>query len=112
MKRHLGLPSGHMTTTLLSRIQQFNCYLQYLPGTGNKFNPDDIREMIYNSLPNYIHTIIATTDYKWDDKSKSNAEVCAYFDCLLVISALARDDKKAHKLTPNKKLLIPVRKIH
>jgi hypothetical protein len=24
MKRHLGLPSGHMITTLLSRIQQFH----------------------------------------------------------------------------------------
>ena len=93
-----------MTTTLLSRIQQFNRYLQYLPGTGNKFDSDDIREMVYNSLPNYVHTIIATTDYKWDDENKSDAEVCAYFDRLLVISALARDNKKAHKPPPNKKI--------
>jgi hypothetical protein len=77
MKRHLGV------TTLLSRIQQFNRYLQYLPGTGNKFDSDDIREMEYNSLPNYVHTILATTDYKWDDENKSDAEVCAYFDRLL-----------------------------
>jgi hypothetical protein len=104
MKRHLGLPSGHMTTTLLSRIQQFNRYLKYLPGTGNKFDSDDIREMVYNSLPNYVHTIIATTDYKWDDENKSDAEVCAYFDRLLMISALARDDKKAHKPPPNKNI--------
>jgi hypothetical protein len=104
MKRHLGLPSGHMTMTLLSRIQQLNRYLQYLPGTGNKFDPDDIREMVYNSLPNYIHTKIVTTNYKWDDKNKSNAEVCACFDHQLVISVVARDNKKAHKPPPNKKI--------
>jgi hypothetical protein len=51
MKRHLGLPSGKMTTTLLSRIQQFNSYLSYLPGMGNKFDADDVREMVYNALP-------------------------------------------------------------
>jgi hypothetical protein len=48
MKRPLGLPSGQMTTTLLRRIQQFNRYLTYLPGTGNKFDTDDSREMVYN----------------------------------------------------------------
>jgi Reverse transcriptase (RNA-dependent DNA polymerase) len=102
MKRHLGLPGGHTTTTLLSRIQQFNRYLQYLPGTGNKFDSDDIREMVYNSLPNYIHTIISTTDYKWDEENKSDAEVCSYFDRLLVISALARGDEKSNKPPSNK----------
>jgi hypothetical protein len=54
-----------------------------------------------NSLPNYVHTIIATTDYKWDDKNKSDVEVCAYFDRLLVISALVRDNKKADKPPPH-----------
>jgi hypothetical protein len=62
MKRHLGLSSGQMTTTLLSRIQQFNRYLPYLPGTGNKFDADDVREMVYNALSTYVHTIIATLD--------------------------------------------------
>jgi hypothetical protein len=89
MKRHLGLPSGQMTTTLLIRIQQFNRYLPYLPGIGNKFDSDDIREMVYNALPTYIHTIIATSDFNWYNENKSDAKVCAYFDCLLMISALA-----------------------
>jgi hypothetical protein len=88
MKRHLGLPSGHMTITLLSRIQQFNSCLPYLPGTGNKFDTDDVREMVYNALPTYVHTIIATLDYKSYDKNKLDAKVCACFDRLLVISAL------------------------
>jgi hypothetical protein len=63
MKRHLGLLSGQMTTTLLSRIQQFNRYLPYLPEMGNsKFDADDVREMVDNVLPRYVHTIIATSD--------------------------------------------------
>jgi hypothetical protein len=112
MKRHLGLPSGQMTTTLLSRTQQFNQYLPYLPGTGNKFDADDIREMVYNALPTYVHTIIATSDYKWYNKNKLNAEVCAYFDCLLVISALARKARNGNLSPPlRNKLLTPVRKI-
>ena len=52
MIRNLGLLSIIMATALLSRIQQFNRYLQYLPGTGNKFDLDDFREKVYNSLPN------------------------------------------------------------
>jgi hypothetical protein len=64
MKRHLGLPSRQITTTLLSGIQQFNRYLPYLPGLGNKFDADDVREMVYTALPMHIHTIIATSDYK------------------------------------------------
>jgi hypothetical protein len=80
MKRHLGLPSGQMTTTLLSRIQQFNRYLPYIPGTGNKFDADEVREIVYNSLPTYVHTIIATSDYKWYNKNKSDAKVCIGMD--------------------------------
>jgi hypothetical protein len=64
MKRHLGFPSEQITTTLLRRIQKFNRYLPYLPGTGNKFDADDIREMVYNALSTFVHTIIATSDYK------------------------------------------------
>jgi hypothetical protein len=59
-----------MTTTLLSRIQQVNRYLPYLPGTGNTFDADDVREMVYNALSTYVHTIIATSDYNWYDKNK------------------------------------------
>jgi hypothetical protein len=65
MKRHLGLSSGQMTKTFSRKIQQINRYLPYLPGTGNKFDTDDIREMVYNALPMYVHTIIVTSDYKW-----------------------------------------------
>jgi hypothetical protein len=60
MKRHLRLPSGQTTTTLLSRIQKFNRYLPYLPGTGNKFDTDDVRETVYDALPMYVHTIIVS----------------------------------------------------
>jgi hypothetical protein len=89
MKRHhMSLPSGQMTTTVLSRIQQLNRYLSYLLGTGKKFDVDDVREMVYNDLPTYVHTMIATSDYKWYNKNKLDAKVYAYFDCLLVISAL------------------------
>ena len=44
MKHHLGLPNSYMTTALLSRIQQFNRYLQYLPGMDNKFELDGIKK--------------------------------------------------------------------
>jgi hypothetical protein len=56
MKRHLGLPNEQMTTTLLSRIQQFNRYLPYLPGIGNKFDANDVREMVYVALPTPLRT--------------------------------------------------------
>jgi hypothetical protein len=85
MKRHLGLPSGQLTTTLQSMIQQFNSYLPYLPGKGNKFDADDIRDIVYHALSAYVHTIIAISDYKWYNKNKLDDKVCAYFDCLLVI---------------------------
>jgi hypothetical protein len=51
MKRQLGLPSGQVTTILLSRIHQFNHDLPHLPGTGNKFDADAVREIVYNALP-------------------------------------------------------------
>jgi hypothetical protein len=60
--KHVGLPSDQLTSALLSRLQQFNRYLPYLPDVGNKFDPDDISEMLYNALPTYVHTIIATAD--------------------------------------------------
>jgi hypothetical protein len=60
---------------------------------SNKFDADDIREMVYNALPTYVHTIIATLNYKWYEKNKLDAEVCTYFEHLLVISALAQGKK-------------------
>jgi hypothetical protein len=54
---------------------------------GSKFDTDDIKETVYDALTTYIHTIITT--YKWYDKNESDDKVCAYFDHLLVISALA-----------------------
>jgi hypothetical protein len=77
-----------MATALLSRIQQFNRYLPYLPGMGNEFDVNDVRELVYNALPTYLHTVIVTSDYNCYDKEWV-AEVCIYFDCLLVISILA-----------------------
>jgi hypothetical protein len=104
MKRHLGIPSGQMTITLLSRIQQFNRYLPYLPGAGNKFDADDVREMVYNALLTFVHTIIATSDYKWYDENRSDAKVFAYIDCLLVISALAQGKKWESNYTSKKQV--------
>jgi hypothetical protein len=54
-KRHLGLPSGQMTATILITIQQFHWYVTYLQGTGNKVHADDIQEMLYDALPNYCN---------------------------------------------------------
>jgi hypothetical protein len=71
---------------------------------GNKFDADDVREMVYNVLPTYVHTIIATSDYKWYNKNKSDAEVCAYFDHLLVISALARGKNQEPKSASKKQI--------
>jgi hypothetical protein len=102
MKRHLRLPSGKMTTTLLTRIQQFNRWIPYLPRTGKKFDADEIRETVYNALPTYVHNIIATFDYKWYDENKLDAKVCSYFDCLLVISALAQGEKQELKSASKK----------
>jgi hypothetical protein len=93
-----------MITTFLSRIQQFNRYLPYLTGTRNKFDADDVVEMVNNALPMYVHTIVATSDHKWYDKNKSDSEVCVYFDCLLVISALARGKKLESKSAYKKQI--------
>jgi uncharacterized ubiquitin-like protein YukD len=102
MKRHLGLPSGQMTTTILSRIQQFNRYIPYLPWTDNKFDADEVIEKIYNVLSTYAHAIMATYDYKRYSKNKLDARFCAYFDCLLVISVLAQG-KKREPMSASKK---------
>jgi hypothetical protein len=79
MNRHLGLPREQTATAFLSRIQQFNRYVPNLPGRGNKFDTDDVREMVYNALLTYLHPIFMLSDYKLYNKSKSDAEVCAYF---------------------------------
>ena len=39
--------------------------------------------MVYDALPNYIHMIITTSDCKWDNDTKLDAEVGANFYCLL-----------------------------
>jgi hypothetical protein len=64
---------------------------------------DDNQEMAYNVLPMYRYTIIERSDYKWDDKNKLFVDVCAYFDCLFVISALVWGNKKVATTPPNKK---------
>jgi uncharacterized ubiquitin-like protein YukD len=71
---------------------------------GNKFDADDVRDMVYNPLPTYVHTIITTSDYKWYNKYKLDAKVCAYFDCLLVISALAQGKKRELKSASKKQV--------
>jgi hypothetical protein len=104
MKRHLGLPSGKMTTTLLIRIQQLNTCLPYLLGTGIKFDTDDVREMVFNYLFTYVHTINAISENKWYDKYKSDVEVCAYFDCLILINSLAQGEKRESKSASKKQV--------
>jgi hypothetical protein len=110
IKRHMGHPSWQMTTTILTMIQQFNRYLPYLPGMENQFDADDVRKMVYNSLPKYIRTIITTSDYKCFKESKSDAEVCAYFDCLLVINALAQGKKRKSKFASKKQVTFSSKK--
>jgi hypothetical protein len=104
MKHNVGLPSNQLTLALLSQLQQFNRYLPYLPGVRNKFDPDVIREMLYNALPAYVHTIIATANYKWFDDTGNKSEVNSYFDRLLVISSVARGKKSkpVHQLVTRK----------
>jgi hypothetical protein len=60
--------------------------------------------MVYNALPTYVHTILATSEYKWYDKNKLDAEVCAYFGYLLVISALSCGKKRQPKSTSKKQV--------
>jgi hypothetical protein len=106
MERHLGLSSGQMTVRLLSRIQQLNPCITYLPKIGNKFVSGNIQEILYNALPNYIHTkIIATSSYKWDNNTKLDTEVGTYVDGLLVISAPVQGDKTANRPASNRKYL-------
>jgi hypothetical protein len=110
LKRHLGLPSGQMTTTLQNRIQQFNRNSPYLLGMGNKFDAGDIREMVCNALPTYVHTMIAISNYKWCNKNKLDAKVCNYFECLLVISALAQQEKREPKSASKKQVICTSKK--
>jgi hypothetical protein len=79
---------------------------------SNKFDVDDVREMVYHALHTYVHTMIATSDYKWYDKNKSDAKVCTYFNCLYVISALAQDEKREPKSASKNQLFTLIRKIH
>jgi hypothetical protein len=39
-----------------------------------------IREMLYNTLPLYIQSIIAKSNYKYFDKCKTISDVHSYFD--------------------------------
>jgi hypothetical protein len=60
--------------------------------------------MLYNALPVYIHTILATADYKLFDDTKTDSEVSSHFDRLLVISLMARGEKPkpVHQSVPRK----------
>jgi hypothetical protein len=106
MKRRLGLHSNYLTATLLNRLQQFNRYIPYLLGIGAKFETDDIREMLHEALPSYVHVIISTSDYKWEDGTKTDSEVSSYFDRLIVIGTMARTahdkPKTVHKRADSK----------
>jgi hypothetical protein len=61
--------------------------------------------MLYNTLPAYVYTIIATADYKWFDDTKTDSEVSSNFDrLLLVIGSMACGEKPkpAHQLVARK----------
>jgi hypothetical protein len=55
--------------------------------------PPDIREMLYNALPLYVHNTITTANDKCFKKTKTDSKVFSYFDKLLVIGSMARDKK-------------------
>jgi hypothetical protein len=94
MRRHIGLPHDQLTTSLFSRLQQLNRYIPYLPGEGNKMEADDLREILYNALPAFAHTLIILANYKWFETEKTDSEVTTYFDRLLVIGSIARGKSK------------------
>jgi hypothetical protein len=60
--------------------------------------------MLYNALPTYVHTIVATANYKWFNNTKTDSEVSSYFDRLLVIRSMALGEKPkpAHQLVAKK----------
>jgi hypothetical protein len=60
--------------------------------------------MVYNTLPTYVHTIILTLDYNFYNENKLNAKACAYFDCLLVISAMVQGKKWESKSASKKQV--------
>jgi hypothetical protein len=59
--------------------------------------------MVYNALTTYVHTIIATSDYN-RKKNKSDPEVCAYFNCLFVISSLVQGKTRQPEFTSKKQI--------
>jgi hypothetical protein len=63
-------------------------------------------------MSTYVHTMIATSDYKWYNKNKLDAKICAYFYCLLVISALAQGKKREPESASKKQVTDTSKKIH
>jgi hypothetical protein len=88
MKCNIGLPGDQLTLVLFSPLHQFNRYISYLPGVRNKFDPDNIREMLYNTLLSYVTNITATADNKWYDEQKVDSTLTNYFDQLFVLTYL------------------------
>jgi hypothetical protein len=55
---------------------------------------DDIMEILYNELPTFAHTLIVLDNYKWFETAKTDSKVMTYFDRLLVIDSISRDEKE------------------
>jgi hypothetical protein len=55
---------------------------------------DDLREILYNSLPAFSRMLIILANYQWFETVKTDSKVTTYFDRLLVIGSIARAEKQ------------------
>ena len=59
--------------------------------------------MVYAAMPQYVQNIVAQTNYKWHDERKTDHEVVGYFDRLILIGQMARNEMNIRKQPPKKK---------
>jgi len=92
MNKKLGLPSSVTASVMWARLRYMDSCLPFLPGTGDRFPADHLREIMAAMLPDDVTEYMQDHTYAWDDPAKTDREVIAHFDNLL-----KRGDRKKAK---------------
>ena len=75
INRNCRKPMDMQLNIYWNRIQELNRYMEYLPGTGAKFEEDQMREILFASLPGYVEEFLNATNFDWESQTHSNREV-------------------------------------
>ena len=107
MNRNLAKPKDMTPNAYWNRIQEMNRLLEYLPGVGNRFPPDQLREIVVTTMPAWMENTMIQANFKWESDELTDREVVDYLQRLYgmektILGAQSKGKKDGSKTAKKK----------